>query len=376
VNVPFLDVGATWREARIDLDSAYQRVMARGWVILGEELEAFESEFARYCGSRYCIGVGNGLDALTLSLRALGIGPGDEVLVPAQTFIATWLAVAQAGARPVPVDVDPATCNLNHSLVEAAITERAKAIMPVHLFGQPAAMKEISEVARRRGLWIVEDAAQAHGARYRERRVGSLGDAAGWSFYPGKNLGAYGDGGAVTTDDEEVARRLRLLRNYGSTRKYHHEVQGVNSRLDELQAAFLRPRLRLLDDWNERRRVLAKRYLQALSAAPGLRLPNPLEEAEAVWHLFVVRHAHRDALKAALEARGVETLIHYPVTPGGSAAFAGVVKGTWPVAESWANEALSLPMGPHVTQEQADHVIAIVLEECRSLAGRETEGKS
>lgn len=368
MKVPFLDVGATWRELRSGMDAAYGRVMERGWVILGEELASFEREFAEYCGARFCVGVGNGLDALTLSLRAFGVGPGDEVLVPAQTFIATWLAVVQAGATPVPVDVDPETANIDPALLDTAVTDRTRVIVTVHLFGQPASMDGILDVARRRGLRVLEDAAQAHGARYRNRRVGALADAAAWSFYPGKNLGAYGDGGAVTTDDEDVARQLRLLRNYGSVRKYHHELQGVNSRLDELQAAFLRVRLTCLDEWNGRRKSVAQRYLVGLAEAPSLSLPRVIDGAEPVWHLFVVRHPLRDALQAALDRRDVETLIHYPSTPGESAAFANAAKGRFPVSERLARESLSLPIGPHVTEEQANHVVAAVQEACQELS--------
>src|SRR5262245_46017336 len=281
--VPFLDLKDTYLEIKDELDAAYQRVMNSGWYILGEEVTAFEKEFAEYCGARHCVGVGNGLEALQLILRAMGIGPGDEVIVPANTYIATWLAVSNAGATVVPVEPDERTFNLDPELIKAAITPKTKAILPVHLYGQPADMDPINEIARRRGLRVIEDAAQAHGACYRNRRAGSLGDAAGWSFYPTKNLGAYGDAGAVTTDDDALADRVRLLRNYGSVSKYYNEEKGINSRLDELQAAFLRVRLKYLAEWNRRRGRIAARYLEELRET-DLILPAVCEGAEPVWH--------------------------------------------------------------------------------------------
>src|SRR5712692_11762568 len=310
--VPFLDVGQTYFEIKDELDAAYQRVMNSGWYILGEEVNAFENEFAAYCGVKHCVGVGNGLEALQLILRGYGIGTGDEVIAPANTYIATWLAVSNAGAKVVPVEPVEGTYNLDPTRIEAAITPRTKAILPVHLYGQPADMDPINDIARRHGLKVIEDAAQAHGARYRDRRVGSLGDAAGWSFYPTKNLGAYGDAGAVTTDDGELADRVRLLRNYGSKSKYYNEEKGINSRLDELQAALLRVRLKHLDEWNSRRARVAAKYTEALSET-DLMLPGVCEGADPVWHLFVVRSAHRDELQKHLRSAGVTTLVHYPV---------------------------------------------------------------
>ena len=260
MRIPFLDLKAASTELREELDAAYHRVMDSGWYILGEEVDAFEAEWAAYCGVRYCVGVGNGLDALHLILRAMDIGTGDEVIVPSNTYIATWLAVSYAGATPVPVEPDPRTFNLDPTRVEAAITPRTRALLPVHLYGQPADMDGLLEVARRHDLRVVEDAAQAHGATYKGRRCGGLADAAGFSFYPGKNLGALGDAGAVTTDDDRIADRVRALRNYGSRRKYYHDEKGYNSRLDPLQAAFLRVKARHLDEWNGRRAELASRY--------------------------------------------------------------------------------------------------------------------
>ena len=359
--VAFLDLRATYLEIKNELDAAYQRVMDSGWYILGEEVSAFESEFAAYCGTKHCVGVGNGLEALHLILRAYGIGANDEVIVPANTYIATWLAVSNAGATVVPVEPDPSTYNLDPGRVESAITPRTRAILPVHLYGQPADMDPINEIARRRGLKVIEDAAQAHGARYRDRRAGSLGDAAGWSFYPTKNLGAYGDAGAVTTDDDKLAERIRLLRNYGSKSKYYNEEKGINSRLDELQAALLRVRLRHLEEWNRRRARIAAKYLEELRET-GLVLPGVCEGADPVWHLFVVRSNRRDELQRHLKSVGVNTLVHYPVPPHLQAAYKAMSLplGSFPVTENIHQSALSLPMGPHVSESNAARVIAAV----------------
>lgn len=354
--IPFLDLGASVSELQSELDGAYRRVMASGWFINGSEVLAFEREFADYCGVRNCVGVGNGMDALYLILRAFGIGPGDEVIVPAHTFIATWLAVSNCGATPVSVGVLRDTYNIDPVEVEAAITPRTKAIMPVHLYGQPADMDAINAIANERGLRVIEDAAQAHGARYKGRRVGALGAAAGFSFYPGKNLGAFGDGGAITTNDDELADRLRMLRNYGSKIKYHHEILGINSRLDELQAAFLRVKLKRLDDWNARRREIATRYILALSGMQDLELPTVKTWADAVWHLFVVRHPCRNLLQQHLERCGVQTAIHYPITPADSGAYQGMVKSDR-ASQALAEQLLSLPMGPHLSDVDVDRVV-------------------
>lgn len=362
MKVPFLDLAAPHRAIRGELDAAYQRVLDASWFVLGREVEAFEREFADRCGVAACVGVGNGLDALMLVLRAWGIGPGDEVIVPSNTFIATWLAVSSLGATPVPVEPEPATHNIVAGAIEAALTPRTRAIVPVHLYGQPVDMDPILALARRHGLLVLEDAAQAHGATYKGRRVGGLGHAAAFSFYPGKNLGALGDGGAVTTQDPELADALRRLRNYGSRRKYDHEVAGFNSRLDELQAAFLRAKLGALDGWTARRREIAGRYLAGLQGLPGLVLPEVPAWAEPVWHLFVVRLAERDAVQRRLADSGVETLIHYPIPPHLAGAYAGLglPPGSLPVAERLASDVLSLPMGPHLTDAQVDHVVASV----------------
>ncbi len=372
MKVPFLELKPAYEELRAGLDAAYQRVMKSGWYLLGRESEAFESEFAGYCGTKHCVAVGSGLDALHLILRAYDIGSGDEVIVPAHTFIATWLAVSNAGATPVPVEPDSGTYNLDPDRIEAAITPRTKAIMPVHLYGQPADMDPITQVARRHGLKVVEDNAQAQGARYKGRRTGSLGDAAGSSFYPAKNLGAFSDAGAVTTDDAQLADRVRRLRNYGSKEKYYHETKGFNSRLDELQAAFLRVKMKFLDEWNARRRDIAARYLADLSHVPNLTLPFVPDWAEPVWHLFVVRHPGRGAFQRKLAAADIGTTIHYPVPPHLSGAYAdgSWSRGAFPIAENLADTVLSLPMGPHLSPEQTSRVIEEVPRALQAIEAR------
>lgn len=361
--IPFLDVAAAYAELQEELDEAVREVMASGQFILGPEVTAFEEEFAAYCEVAHAIGVGSGLDALRLILLGYGVGDGDEVLVPSNTFIATWLAVTQAGATPVPVEPDPLTHNVTADGLEAALTDATKAIMPVHLYGQPADMAAISALGRERGIPVIEDAAQAQGARYRGRRAGSLGDAAGFSFYPGKNLGAVGDAGAVTTDDPELANRVRMLRNYGSKVKYHHDLPGLNSRLDSVQAAALRVKLRHLDDWNERRRSVAAHYVERLDGIEGLTLPAAPDWAEPVWHLFVVRHPRRDALQERLAGAGLDTIIHYPIPPHLTGAYAAGFEGrTFPVAERLANEVLSLPIGPQLPLADANRVAEAVRE--------------
>jgi len=344
--IPFLDLKKSYLELKTELDAAFQRVMNSGWYIQGEELRAFESEFADYCDVKYCIGVGNGLDALHLILRAMDIGAGDEVIVPSNTYIATWLAVSYAGATPVPVEPDETTYNIDPTRIEAAITEKTKAIMPVHLYGQPADMDPIMEIAARYHLKVIEDAAQAHGARYNGRRTGGLGDAAGFSFYPGKNLGAFGDGGAITTNNYMIAEKVRSFGNYGSQKKYFNDVKGYNSRLDELQAAFLRVKLCHLDEWNERRRKIADQYLKELLVYDYLTLPHVPTWAELVWHIFIVRTPERDSLQKHLADCGIQALIHYPVPPHRQGAYQELSHLALPVSERIHREVLSLPMGP------------------------------
>ena len=360
-SVPFLDLAAANREVGAQLDEALRRVVAGGRFVLGPEVEAFEAEWAAFTGAHGAVGVGNGLDALTLALRAMGVGPGDEVIVPGHTFVATWLAVSAVGARPVPVDVDPATYTLDVGRLEAAVTARTRVLIPVHLYGQPASMDEIGAVARRHGLRVLEDAAQAHGARYRGRRAGSIGDAAAWSFYPSKNLGALGDAGAVTSDDPELLARVRMLRNYGSRQRYVHEVAGVNSRLDVVQAAVLRAKLPYLEEWNARRAAVAAAYIEGLRGT-ALVLPGTAPDRDHVWHVFAVRSPDRDGLRRALAGTGIETLIHYPTPPHLQASYAdlGIAAGSLPVSEATGRQELSLPMGPHLRPEQVARVISAI----------------
>lgn len=360
--IPFLDLAAATAELRGELGQATARVLDSGWYIGGTESETFESAFAAYTESRHCVGVGNGLDALVLALRAVGVGPGDEVIVASNTFIATWLAVTAVGAVPVPVEPDSATHNLDPARIEAAITPATRCLLPTHLYGQPADLDPLIEIARRHGLKLVEDAAQAHGALYKGRRIGAHGDAVCWSFYPGKNLGALGDGGAVTTDDPGLADRVRMLGNYGSRTRYVNDERGVNSRLDPLQAAMLGVKLQVLEEWNARRRRTANLYLERL-AGSDLLLPLVPDWAEPVWHLFVVRSPNRDRLQARLAEAGIQTLIHYPIPPHRQQAYAdlGFGAGSLPIAEQLASEVLSLPIGPHLSPEQAEQVVEAVL---------------
>ncbi len=361
MNIPFLDLQAPYCELKPEIDHAIARVLESGWYILGPEVEAFESEFARYSDAAQCVSVANGLDALHLGLRAMDVGPGDEVIVPSNTYIATWLAVSQCGATPVPVEPVEATYNLDPALIEAAITSRTKVILPVHLYGQPADMDPILAIARKHGLRVLEDGAQAHGARYKGKRIGAHGDVVAWSFYPGKNLGALGDGGAITTDDAELAERIRVLRNYGSRVKYVNDVQGYNSRLDPLQAAVLRVKLQHLDAWNARRAGIAQQYVDGLRGT-GLVLPHVPDWADPVWHLFVVRHLQRDALQQRLTEAGIGSLIHYPIPPHRQQAYAEMnfADDAFPVASRMASEVLSLPIGPQLSAEQAERVVAAI----------------
>lgn len=356
--IPFLDLESCYQDLKTGLDEAYHRVMSSGHYILGKEVDQFEQEFADFCGARHCIGVSNGLDALHLILRGYGIGQGDEVIVPANTYIATWLAVSWSGATPVGVDPLETTYNINPSAAEAAVTPKTRAIIAVHLYGQPAEMDALHLIAKKHHLLLIEDAAQAHGAYYKGKRTGSIGHAAGFSFYPGKNLGAYGDGGAVVTSDSELAHKIRLLRNYGSSTKYHHDVKGFNSRLDELQAAFLRIKLSHLDAWNKTRTELATQYLRRLAHLP-LQLPHVPEHVDPVWHLFVVRSGFRRHLKALLEQSAITSLIHYPRHPQEQPAYADQVNAhALPVTTKIQNEILSLPIHPYLSREDFETIVA------------------
>jgi dTDP-4-amino-4,6-dideoxygalactose transaminase len=360
--IPFLDMKPAYAELKAELDAAYTRVMESGWFVLGKEVDAFEREYAAFCGTQHCVGLGNGLEALELVLRAWDLGPGDEVIVPSNTYIATWLAVTAVGAIVVPVEPTPAGPNIDPERIAAAITSRTRAIMPVHLYGEPADMDAVMALADKHGLRVVEDVAQAQGAKVRGRRAGALGHAGAHSFFPTKNIGAYGDGGAVTTDDAALAERLRQLRNYGSRIKYVNIERGYNSRLDELQAAFLRVKLARLDEWNDRRRVLAGRYDDRLAGLAGLTLPRAPQWAEPVWHLYVVQTKHRAELQRALDAAGIGTLIHYPIPPHLQQAYVDLdlSRGSFPLAEDLAETVLSLPMGPHMSLDTVDEIASAV----------------
>lgn len=357
--VPFLDLKSINLAHEEALKDAFSRVLHSGWYILGQEVKAFEAEFAQYCEVSHAIGVSNGLDALHLILRAYGIGPGDEVIVPSNTYIATWLAVTYAGATPIPVEPDIDTYNLDVQKLAAAITPRTKAVIAVHLYGQPVDMDPLMDIAAAHGLKVIEDAAQAHGALYKGRRVGNLGDAAGFSFYPGKNLGALGDAGGVTTNDAELAQKIRVLLNYGSQRKYFNEVQGYNCRLDELQAALLRVKLPHLDAENERRAQIAAEYQSAFVGLDVVR-PVVMPGTCSAWHLYVIRHPQRDRLQERLQAHGIGTVIHYPIPPHLQAAYEelGYKAGDFPIAEQIHREVLSLPMGPSMSDSDVAAVVS------------------
>ena len=358
MRIPFLDLKAQYASIADEIDAAIAGVVQRADFILGDEVTAFESQFAEYLGVKQVVGVASGLAALEMALRAYDIGPGDEVITPANTFIATVLSIVAVGARPVLVDMDPKTHNIDPAAIEAAITSRTRVLMPVHLFGQPADLDPILAIARRHNLLVIEDAAQAHGARYKGKRVGGFGHAAAFSFYPGKNLGAYGDGGAIATNDEKIAEKLRQLRNYGQRVKYYHEVMGTNSRLDTIQAAVLRVKLGYLDQWNAGRRKHAAKYNKELSALP-VGLVRTLSTVEHVHHLYVVEVEDRKRVQAELQNRGISTGIHYPVPVHLQKASAslGYKAGSFPHTERAAERILSLPMFAELTEEQVEHVI-------------------
>jgi dTDP-4-amino-4,6-dideoxygalactose transaminase len=359
-SIPFVSLTRQQEGIRGELDQAIKEVLDSGWYILGPQVEAFEQEFARYCNVAHCVGVGNGLDAIQLLLQAYGIGPGDEVLVPSNTFIATWLAVSYVGATPVAVEPDSRTYNIDPERLRAAITTKTKCIIPVHLYGQAADMDPIMAIAKEFGLIVIEDNAQAQGALYKGRVTGSLGHAAATSFYPGKNLGALGDGGGVVTHDAEIAEKVRVLRNYGSTKKYHHTVQGQNTRLDEIQAAVLRVKLRHLQQGNSERQALADRYTAGLSGS-GVNTPFVPQWAQAVWHLYVIESDQRDALQAHLQNQGIQTVIHYPIPPHRQQCYAATHgQQSFPLAEQQAGRILSLPIFPGLRPDEQDKVIEAI----------------
>tara|TARA_B100001093_G_scaffold520325_1_gene614707 strand:+ start:3140 stop:4249 length:1110 start_codon:yes stop_codon:yes gene_type:complete len=357
----FLDLKAGFDELRAEFDEAYNRVMDSGWYIRGAECETFEMEFSAYCETNYSVGVGNGLEALELLLRAYGIGVGDEVIVPSNTYIATWLAVSNVGAKVIPVEPDIRTYNIDPQLIEAAITPNTKVIIPVHLYGQPCDMDPITEIANKHHLIVIEDAAQAQGALYKKSKVGSLGHAAAFSFFPGKNLGAFGDAGAITTNDKVIAEKVRVIANYGSYKKYYNDVKGVNSRLDELQAAFLTVKLRYLDEWNHRRKVIASHYLEALKVSSFV-LPYVSVHSDPVWHQFVIRAQNRESIQQYLNEQGVSTMIHYPVPPHKQEAYDIMNDEKLPVSEKIHQEVLSLPIGPHFSFKEQEKVTSSLID--------------
>ena len=344
-----------------ELNEAYQRVMQSGWYILGEEVKEFEREFSKFAGSKYCVGVGNGLDALHLGLVALGVKQGDEVIVPSNTYIATWIAVSLTGAKPVPVEPNEGTFNINPELIEKAITKRTKAIIPVHLYGQPAEMDPIMEIAKENNLFVLDDAAQAHGAKYKGRVIGSVADITAFSFFPTKNLGAFGDGGCITTNIEEIAERVTEMRNYGESKKYYNKYIGFNSRLDELQAAFLRVKLKHLDEMNIKKSYIAKRYISEISNKIII-LPEVLPYCEPVWHQFVVRTNKRDNLKRFLNENGIDTLIHYPIPPHLQEAYRHlrITEGRLPISERLSKSVLSLPISWTMESESISAIVKLI----------------
>ncbi len=358
--IPFVDLNRQHEQIKDELSSAFDSVLQSGWFILGPQVEAFEQAFASYSGAAHCVGVGNGLDAIELLLRAFGIGPGDEVIVPSNTFIATWLAVSRVGATPVAVEPDPRTHNIDPSAIEATITSRTKCVLPVHLYGQPADMDRINALAAKHDLIVIEDNAQAQGALYKGRKTGSLGHAAATSFYPGKNLGALGDGGAVVTSDAQIAERVRVLRNYGSKQKYVHLERGENSRLDELQAAVLRVKLRRLDGWNTQRQTIAAQYTRML-AGTSVKPPFVASWAQPVWHLYVIESDRRDELQAHLTANRIQTVIHYPIAPHQQACYQSSHGGmSLPIVEAAAARVLSLPLFPGMRDDEIERVVQAI----------------
>lgn len=363
MKIPFVSFLPMEKELNKELRGAFERVFTRSWYIEGEEDKAFEEAFAEYCGTKYCVGVGNGLDALMLSLRALGVGEGDEVIVPSNTYIATALAVTYVGAMPVFVEPDIRTFNINPALIEEKITDKTKAIMPVHLYGQACDMDPIMAIAKKHNLFVVEDCAQAHGATYKGKKIGTFGDAAGFSFYPGKNLGALGDAGAVVTNNKDIADKVRALGNYGSDYKYHHVYKGCNSRLDELQAAFLSAKLPHLDRMNEERRRIAAKYTAGIKN-PIITMPFVLDDCVPVWHIYGIRCAEREKLEKYLTERGIGFNKHYPIPMHLQECYKelGIQKGALPIAEEISNTELSIPMYYGMTDEEIQYVIDAINE--------------
>ena len=363
MEIPFVDLKRQYDLIKEEINIKINEVLQNTHFILGENVEIFEKEFANYCGVKYCVGVASGSDALTLCLKALGIGEGDEVITVPNTFIATVDAISRNGAKPVFVDIDTETYNMDVTKIEEEITDKTKAIIPVHLYGQPADMDAIIKIAKKYDLKIIEDACQAHGAEYKGKRVGSLGDAGCFSFYPAKNLGAYGDGGMVVTNNEELAEKIRMLRNYGQSKKYYHDFMGYNSRLDEIQAAVLRVKLRYLDEWNDKRREHAKLYDELLENASGIETPTEKDYVKHVYHLYVMRCKNRDDLQHYLSSKGISTGIHYPIPVHLQMAYKHLEykQGDFPITEKYSKEILSLPMFPELTDEEIEAVVGLIV---------------
>jgi len=364
MKILFLNIGATYTELRKEIDISLQDVLDSGSFILGRHVDLFEKNFARFCGAKYCIGVGNGMDALELILRAYGIGPGDEVIVPANTYVATVLIVNLVGATPIFVEPDPQTFNIDPNRIEKAITKKTKAVIAVHLYGQTADIKKIKSICKKNKIKLIEDAAQAHGALHYKKKAGSMGDSAGFSFYPGKNLGAFADGGAVVTNDSKVAEYVQMARNYGSKIKYFNLVKGFNTRLSEMQAAILDVKLKHLDKWNKRRQKIAEYYLTHLNPdhVDSFILPHVGEANKHVWHLFVIQTKKRDELQAYLLKNGIHTLIHYPVPPYAQKAYAEYnhLSPHFPISNRMSNEVLSLPIGPHLSEKEVEYICKVI----------------
>lgn len=358
MKVPFLELSKQYTNIKSEIDDAYYRTINSGWYILGEEVESFEKEFASYNNVNYCIGVGNGLEALQLILMGLNIGPGDEVIVPANTYIATWLAISYVGAKIIPVEPDAKTFNVDPSLIEKAITDSTRAILPVHLYGQFSDMDPIVEIAKKHNLYVIEDSAQNHGGLYRGKYSGELSIAAAFSFYPTKNLGAFGDAGAILTNDKLLANKLKILRNYGSEKKYQNMIKGHNSRLDPLQAAFLRVKLFHLEEWNQKRSRISSIYFCKLKDCEQIILPCALDNVKHVWHQFVIRCKERDALIGHLKNDGIDTMIHYPIPPHLSKAYKdlGYKVGDFPITEELAKTMISLPIDPFLSEDDIKYV--------------------
>ena len=369
MRIPFLDINSINNEFYNDFSNDFKRVLESGSLILSSEVQEFEDRFAEYCQTKYCVGVGNGLQALEIILRGWGITKDDEVIVPSNTFIATWLAISSVGAIPIPIEPDIDTYNINPDLIEEKITPRTKAIIVVHLYGLPCEMNKIKEIATRHSLKILEDAAQSHGAEYQSRKVGSLGDAAAFSFYPSKNLGALGDGGAITTDDEKLFTKVRLIRNYGKSENYLNNLQGMNSRLDELQAAFLSTKLKSLDDINRRRRNIANKYINQLFEIESIKIPTINNYSLHVFHLFVVRHPKRIKFREELFDLGVDTSIHYPIPPHLQKAYSylNLNEGSLPISETIHKECISIPIYQTMNEEQISYVVSSIKKVVKKL---------